>query len=119
MNKYQEYLNDEYRKNFEDANLLTDEEVALMNPKEALDEEGYWYQHNMSRVVDAKRKVDLLVQYIWYHKQLLNNPELTYSEREKMNSKIGYLVQELNKAKRELNNARYQSDELNTLFNRR
>ena len=38
MNKYQEYLNDEYRKNHEDAYFLTDEEIALMNPATPLDE---------------------------------------------------------------------------------
>ena len=119
MNKYQEYLNDEYRKNHEDAYFLTDEEIALMNPATPLDEKAFWYQERFASVVNAQRKVDLLISYIWHCKNLMNAKSTDQKTKDELNRKIASLVKEYNLAKKELAEAKFNSDELNVLFTNR
>lgn len=116
MNRYQEYLNSEYRKNYEDAHLATDDEVALMNPAKPSDEAAYWYQERFAPVVNAQRKVDLLINYIWHCKNLMTDANTNQKAKEELNNQIGFLLIELNLAKKELAEAKFNSDELNTLF---
>ncbi len=116
MNRYQEYLNSEYRKNYEDAQLATDEEVALMNPAKPSDEAAYWYQERFAPVVNAQRKVDLLINYIWHCRNLMIDANTDSQTKEELSSKISFLIIELNLAKKELAEAKFNSDELNTLF---
>lgn len=119
MNRYQKYLNDEYRHSYDDANYLTDEEVALMNPAGESDEKAFWYQESFSEVVDAKRKVEILIDYIRQCRNLMCSANVTNKEREELQLQINALFKELNEAKKELAHAKYNSDELNTLFERK
>lgn len=119
MNKYQKYLNDEYRMQYEDANEATDEEVALMNPANPFDEDAFWYQERFGPVANAQRKVDTLINYIWHCRNLMSDKKTTPKDREELSNKIGLLLIELNKAKRELAISKFNSDELNTLFSNR
>ena len=119
MNRYQKYLNDEYRHSYDDANYLTDEEVALMNPAGESDEKAFWYQERFREVVDAKRKVEILIDYIRQCRNLMYSANVTNKEKEELQLQINALFKELNEAKKKLAHAKYNSDELNTLFERK